>query len=409
VSIPDPGHVPALRLPRVRREVLDGGLAAIAARRRGVPMIEVRLRIPIPTQTMAGHGAKRVLARTLLSGTRRRSDTEIAAEVQETGGSLSVGAGADAVAIAGSALAGRFDELLAVVGDVLAGAAYPRARVRNQRDRLAQELVINRSNPQTLVRDALARRMYGTHPYGLGLPTATAVARAGSQTLRALHARSVVPDGATLTMVGDIRPAAAIEAAAAALAGWRGGEAGPTVPAPEPPKPGPITVVHRPGAVQTNIRLGAPAPARTHPDYPALTLAELVFGGYFGSRLSANIREDKGYSYSPRSAVDHRRAASRSVITANVAAAVTAPALVEILFQTQAGLAGQISRLVGAGLDERFLRDHPRDLDRVTPERALAAAQTWLRPADFAIVLLGDADVIRPHLEALGEVLVVDR
>ena len=125
------------------------------------------------------------------------------------------------------------------------------------------------------------------------------------------------------------------------------------------------------------------------------------------------------------------------MVSANVAAEVTAPALVEILYelgrvttlavgndelerarryrsgtlmmsvQTQAGLASQISRLTGAGLDERYLRDHPRALDRITPEDALLAARSWLRPDDFRIVLLGDARVIRPQVEALGDVQVV--
>ncbi len=439
MTIPEPQLFPSIRLPRVTRRALDSGLAVAAVRRPGVPMVEIRLRIPIATRTMGDNGVKRVLARTLLSGTTRRDDGEIADEVQAAGGSLGVSADSDAVTISGSALRSHLPDLLAVVGDVLTGAAFPRARVRNQRDRLAQELVIKRSDPQTVVGDALARRMYPSHPYGLGLPTATALARAGSKAVRLLRDRSLHPAAASLVLVGDVAPARAIDMAAVALAGWRGGSGGNPVPAPPGSATGPITIIDRPGAVQTNIRLGARAPMRADPDYPALALAELVYGGYFGSRLSANVREDKGYSYSPTSGVRHRRSASTLTIAANVASEVTGAALVEILYelgrittlpigedelerarryrsgvlmmsiQTQAGLAGQISRLAGAGLDERYLRDLPKALGKVTTTDALAAARVWLRPTSLAVLMLGDASRIRPQVEPLGEVEVVGR
>ena len=97
--------------------------------------------------------------------------------------------------------------------------------------------------------------------------------------------------------------------------------------------PAPILLVDRPGAVQTNIRMGGPAIARTDPQYPALALAVTVFGGYFTSRLNDNIREQKGYTYGAHARVEHRRVAAQLSISADVGKDVTAASLVEIDYE----------------------------------------------------------------------------
>ena len=192
-------------------------------------------------------------------------------------------------------------------------------------------------------------------------------------------------------------------------------------------------LLDRPGAVQTTIRFGGAAPSRTDDGYAAAILGNLVFGGYFSSRWVSNIREDKGYTYSPHSAIDHPPAGSRLVAGADVATAVTAPALLETLYElgriatvpvgqaeldqarryaigtlalstaSQAGLAGLISQLAGAGLGVEFLRDHPRALEKVTVEDVLEAGARWFAPSVLTPVLVGDTAVIADSLRTLVE------
>jgi predicted Zn-dependent peptidase len=236
-----------------------------------------------------------------------------------------------------------------------------------------------------------------------------------------------------LILVGDVPTGRALDLAEAALASWEGGGGKPGLPAPAFSTPGPTLLVDRPGSVQTTIRMGGPAIGRTHPDYPKLALANLVFGGYFVSRLVDNIREKRGYTYSPGSGVTQNRVASFFSVSADVGIEVTAPALVEIDYelrrmlagpidesellsakrylsgtlsmsiQTQAGLAGYLSTLAVSGLPVEYLRDFPAAVDALTEDDVIEASREYLDPRRLETVLVGDASVIQRHVEALGD------
>jgi predicted Zn-dependent peptidase len=204
-----------------------------------------------------------------------------------------------------------------------------------------------------------------------------------------------------------------------------------------PSAPGALQVVDRPGAVQSNLRLGGPAPSRTDPDLPAVRLANMVYGGYFSSRLVENIRERRGYSYSPRSSVDHLAAASSFLVEADVATEVTGPAFLETWYElgrmalapvneeeldgarryvlgsmalstaTHAGLASTLSALAGSGLPPQWLAEHQQALARVTVEEVQEAARRVLQPAGLTAVVVGDAGQVADPLHAFGPVEVV--
>jgi zinc protease len=199
-------------------------------------------------------------------------------------------------------------------------------------------------------------------------------------------------------------------------------------------EPGPLVLVDRPGAVQSNLRLGGPAPRRGDPTYPAAEIANALFGGYFSSRLVTNIREDKGYTYSPYSVIQHAAASSWLTVTADVATEVTAPALVETSYElgrmaslppepeeveatsqylvgsialstaTQSGLADTLLDLLTDGQDVSWLREHPERLAAVTPEQVHDASVPLLGPGGLVTAVVGDADLIEGPLAALGEV-----
>jgi predicted Zn-dependent peptidase len=367
----------------------------------------------------------------MLSGTPDRSRTQLAAALQSLGASLSVNTDADRVAVIGSGLAPELPRLLGLLAEVVRSATYPEDEVEGERDRLVAELGITRSQPSVLAREALLLRLHGGHPYGTELPEPDGVAAVEPGALRWLHGRVISPARAVLTLVGDIDPEAALDAAADALDGWTGG---PPVELPEVPpvRVGGLTLVDRPGAVQTNIRLGGPALPRNDPRFAAQQVANVVFGGYFSSRLVTNIREDKGYTYSPRSGVEHALRTSRLVISADAATEVTAAALLEILYElgrisvlpvgedeleaarqyamgslalstsTSSGLASTLSVLAGSGIGPEYLRDHPAALARVTAEDVLAVAASVLAPSRLVPVLLGDRERVESFVTAIA-------
>jgi zinc protease len=419
------------RLPKVEDTTLPNGLRVLAVRRPGVPLAEVRLRIPFAGpagRRQAQHTARAVLlAETLLLGTERRGAEQIAVDLQALGGSLSASTDSDRLGLGGSVLVSGLPGLLELLAEVLTGAAYGKHEVAGERDRLVQELAIYRSSAGVVAREALLQRLYGSHPYGRDLPEAEEVADVKPSHLRALHEARVAPRGSVLVLVGDLPPAKAVALVEQALGSWTAEGAAATVPPlPEPPA-GPALLLDRPGAVQTTLRAAAPAPARSHPDSAAFVLANLVFGGYFSSRWVANIREDKGYTYSPHAVVEHPPAGSRVVLSADVSTPTTAAALVETWWElgrvatqpvtqeeldqarryavgslalgtsSQAGLASTLAQLVAAGLGVEWLREQPKRLAAVTVDDAHAAAARYLAPQRLTTVLVGDAaQVLEP-------------
>jgi predicted Zn-dependent peptidase len=435
------GATRAAKAPASAERTLANGLRVVAVRKPGVPVVEVRTRLPVAAAGGTGaaaHTARMtVLAETILRGTEQRSAVQIAEQLQRVGGALGAGSDADRFSIGGSALSSGLPVLLDVLADVLASPEFPAREVAGERDRLVQDLTIARTQPGVLASAALARRVYGNHPYASELARVDAVQAVTRAQVRTLHRNRIGPRDGLLVIVGDLTPARMLDAAERALGGWTGA-AGPdrALPPAPPVRPGPIEIADRPGAVQTNIRLAGTSVPRDDPMYSALLLAHTVFGGYFSSRLVANIREDKGFTYSPRSSLDHARAGSTFSVVADVATAVTAPALAETLHEllrittgrvgqdeldaarrysigslalrtaTQAGLATTLAALLPVGLGLEWLRDQPRRLEAVSVDDVLAAAARIMAPARLATVLLGDAAVIADRVAVIGPVEV---
>ena len=429
--VPDLGPTTGLTLPETAERTLANGLIVIAIRRPSVPLVEVRLRIPFARADLPGTS---LLTQTVFSGTSQLSTVDIAATLQSVGGALGAGADPDRLLISGNALVDGLPRLLSVLADVLRDSAYPTDEVGTERDRLVDRIQVAQSQPAHLARVALLKRVYGSHPYAVQTPTPEQVKEVTPAQLLALHAERVHPHDAVLVFVGDIDPERAIDEAEAALGEWTGDGSDVALPPAPDLVPGPLTLVDRPGSVQSSLRLALPGVPRTHPDHAALQLANLVFGGYFSSRWVENIREDKGYTYGPHSLIEHSIAGTVLVVSAEVATEVTGPALLETWYElgrlaslpprqdeldqarqyalgtlqlgmsTQSGLAGLTSTYAGYGLRLPYLAEHARLLERTSLDEVAAAAAKYLAPARGVSVVLGDADRVEAPLAALSTV-----
>ncbi|MBV9593278.1 MAG: insulinase family protein [Actinobacteria bacterium] len=432
--------VPALTAPRRARGlsttdvVLDNGLRVLVVRKPGVPLAEVRLRVPF-LSARSGHSARAaLLADTILTGTQSRDRAALAAAIQALGADLQTGVDADRLLFSGNVLATNLRPLLALLAEIIASAAYRDADVVGERDRLVEKLTIARSRSAVVAAEALARRMYGSHPYASDLPQPEEVRATGAAALRRLHTDLIRPEGSVLVVVGDVSPARVVDQIQAALRDWTGTPPRGRIPALPAIAPGPFEVVHRDGSVQSSLRLGGPALRRSDPRYAALQLANTVFGGYFSSRWTENLREDKGYTYGPHSRLEHNVLGSSLVLDAEVATEVTAPAVLETVYElgrlaslpvtsdeveavrqysigtlalstaTQAGLASTLSGLVGNGLDPSWLQEHPGNLAKVSVEEVSAVAAEFFAPTRLVGVVVGDAGVIS---EPLAKIVAV--
>ena len=430
-TLPDLIPDAKIKLPREAERTLPSGLTVIAIRRPAVPLVELRLRVPFGRAPLA-RGT--LLSQALFTGTGTMSSIDIAAGLQTVGGGLSAGLDPDRLLISGNALASGLDRMLEILAAVLTDPAYPNEEVATERERLVDNIQVAQSQPAHLARTALLKRMYGRHPYAVQTPEPEQVRGVRPAQLRALHADRVRPDGAVLVLVGDINPDKAIDAAEKALGSWTGPGRDGTMPPTPPLEPGPLLLVDRPGSVQSSLRMALPAVPRSDPDYAALQLANMVFGGYFSSRWVENIREDKGYTYGPHTAIEHFLAGSALLVAAEVATEVTGPSLLETLYElgriaslppgedeleqarryalgtlrlgmsTQAGLAGLASMYANFGLRLDYLREHSAALASATREQVAEVAARYLAPSRAITVVLGDADKVEAPLAALTTV-----
>jgi predicted Zn-dependent peptidase len=430
----------AIRVPTIAERTLDNGLYVVAARRSGVPRLEARLFVGTVRDGGVEPSARQaVLAETLLSGTPHRSSVAIAETLQSLGAALDAGADVEWLTVRGSSLSTTAASFLALMGEVVTEASFPSDEVALERLRLAETIQLARSQPEVVANDALAARLYGRHPYGRGTPDPAAVARVSASSLRVAHGARILPRGSVLVLVGDLAPARAVELATSALGRWAGGKprrASDSLESPPTPSTGATVLVHRDGSVQTNIRIGGAAVPRSHPDFGPLVLANLVFGGYFTSRLVDNIRERRGYTYSPHSTIAHHQRASLFAVSADVGTEVTAAALLEIRYelgrmvaapvdqaeldaarryalgslamsvQTQAGLAQFLANAYLHGQDVNWLHDYPRALARVTVEDVHRVAGEYFAPRRMATVLVGDSARVVPQVQGFDELVL---
>jgi predicted Zn-dependent peptidase len=429
--------VPALtepRRPRTLRSteaVLENGLTVVAMRKPGVPIVEVRLRAPFLSAKPHHPAQAQLLAETILTGAAGLDRSDLAAAIQGLGGRLSAGVDADRLVISGNVLAPNLRKLLGVLAKVVLDPAYDKADVATERERLVEKLGMARARPAVVAAEALAVRMFGDHPYARDLAQLDDVAAVTPGQLRALHRSLVRPGGAVLVLVGDVAPGRMIDAAAATLSSWTGRKPHVDVPAlPQPPR-GALRIIDRPGSVQSTLRMGRMAVPRTDPQYAALHLANLIFGGYFTSRWTENLREDKGYTYGPHSRLEHHVLGSTLGLSVEIQSEVTAPGVLETLYElgriaalpvtetevasvqqyavgtlalstaTQAGLASTLAGLFPFGLGIEWIGTFPEQLRAATVEDVSAAAARFFGPAGFTSVIVGDAGDIADGLASL--------
>jgi len=430
---PDAGPLVVPAAPETALVELPGGARVALVARPTVPVVQLRLRIPLPGALLERPAPAMVLGESLLAGAGDRDRAELAAAVEALGGQLSAGVSDDGLAIGGSCLAEHLPTFLGLLCEILVGATYPGAAVVADRSRLAEEIVLAQSQPDVLADEALRRQLYPRHPYGAPLPRPATLRRVSARAVRDLHHSLVTPERALLVLAGALEPGSAEQLVREQLGPWLATPAPGTapLPTPVPPRSGPLRFRDRPGAVQTNLRLARRAPRRESPEWPATALANLAFGGMFSSRLVDSLRERLGYTYSPRSSVSHAAAASHFSITLDVGTEVTAPALVALRHElgkavalgfdeaevegarryalgtlafalsTQAGVATQLVSLLATGSGPDHLSRHAAALAATTRDEVNRAARSLLSPVGLTAVALGDATTTFDALAAV--------
>jgi predicted Zn-dependent peptidase len=431
-DLPPYGTQPAFQAPEVRATKLDNGLMVWLVAQPGLPKVSFRVVVlgGLAADSSDRPGLSELLARTLSQGTKTRSAKQIAEEIQSAGGDLSVGADRDSISVSTSVLSSRTELAVGLLADTLENASFPDGEVALAKRNLSSSLREREAQPGFQANRALARVLFGSGPYSVIAPTQDSLGRMTSDELRQEFARRFRPDQAILVAVGDFDAAKMTEMIREKLGGWRAPTAPPATVNAKPARPArhEVTFVARPNSVQTTLVLAGFGPLRSDPDYEAAEVADAIYGGTFTSRLVTNIREDKGYTYSPGSNLATLRQAAVFRTQADVRNAVTGASLNEILYemnrmattsptdeelsrakryllgieaillQSRSAVAGELADLWLNGLGPDAIASYNRKVSATTAEDVDAVARKYFPASRMTIVAVGEEKVIRDAL-----------
>ena len=431
---------PVIWPPRART-TLSNGLEIVLVESHTIPKFTGQLffRSGNAVTAATAPGLADITATVMRTGTTERTSRQIEEDLRRMGADLSSGAGADTSVVSFGGLVDFSNDLLLLVAELTQQASFPADEFERERRQLVEALRIERATPGFLASERMRKVLFGAHPYGTISPTEAQVENYRLEQLKDFYKQYYRPGNALLVMVGDFSPQAMLAQVENVFASWAEGKVDE---APNPALPElhgrRVYLVHLPGAVQAQIVVGNRAITRKHPDWLRLTLANSIYGGAFNSRLVMNIREQKGYTYSPRSGAHPLRQHGYFTISAAVRNDVVAATLTEMVYEidrmrstavgedeladarnylsglfslglaTQDGLAGQLATSTLERLPEDYLETYRERILGLTAADVLDAAQKYFDSANAQIVVVGDRAQLEAQAALFGPIEVYD-
>lgn len=435
---PAPGPTPPFELPTTTRFKLKNGMQVTLVPYGAVPKSNVSLvvRLGNVDEPAGQTGLTDLAGKLLLQGTANKSAVQVAEAAAQLGGALAVNVREDETSLDIECLGDSTADAVKLVGEVARTPSFPAAELDRLKADVLREVAILRSQPQPLADEAFARALFGSaHPYGRPLPVAKEVEKFTLPQAKEMWTRYVGADRAHLYVVGRFDPDKVRAAIDEAFGTWAKAKA-PARPRPSAKSSKRVFLVDRPGAVQSTVRLGLPVVPPTSPDYIPLVVTNTLLGGSFGSRITANIREKHGYTYSPNSALTFHPATGIWAQTADVTTKDTAAALREVVaevdrlrsepptaeelagFQkyvagtfvlrnsSRAGIVGQLRFVDLYGLPADWLRNYVQRVEALKPADITRIARKYLDPSKMTLVVVGDRAAVQDSLKPFGPLKV---
>ena len=441
VGVPALASERAVTWPKRTSVRLSNGLEVILAESHSIPKFHGELFFRSGNAAVADRapGLADMTATVVRTGTTKRASRQIEEDLRRIGADLSSGAGADTSAISFAGLSEFAEPLLGMVNELAREASFPEGEFERERRQKLEEVKLERTQPGFLASERLRKVLFGAHPYGQVSPNEEQVAAYKREDLQTVYRDFYTPENGILLLVGDFDPQEMRKTAEKVFGNWAGKkpESKPAA-TPSNPRGRRVYLVHVPGALQTQILAGCHAITRKHPDWVKLGLTNSLYGGAFNSRLVMNIREDKGYTYSPRSGVSAMRQHGYFSVSAAVRNDVVAASLTEIFYEmdklrsvlvpepeladaqnylsgvfsmglaTQDGLLSQLSTVALNELPDDYLETYRQKVRALTPQDLLATARKYLDSANMQIVIVGDRAQIEEQAGLFGEVEIYD-
>jgi predicted Zn-dependent peptidase len=440
---PGPGTPRAYTFPAFSRTRLDSGLQVIACHLPGRQVGSARLIMEggIAREPAELAGVATLAARSMTEGTESLDAAAFADAAERLGADISVDAGWDSLQGSVVVPVSRLEPALGLLADAVLHPTFLAEEVTRLRAERLNDIKQEYADPNQRAQITFLPTIYTPDsPYGRPSGgSAATVGRLDRDATEAHYRRYAGPQDATLVVAGDLGGVDVPAIAARLFGTWQGAAPAPgTPPVAEALESTSVTLVARPGAVQSSIVVGHVGVARLVPDFLPITLMVSILGGLFTSRLNLKLREEKGYTYGARAYFDFRRQAGPFGAGTAVATGVTVEAIDDVLteirrlhdegvtpdelalaqdylvgifplaFETPEAISQAIARMVVYGLPEDYFQTYRPAMQAVTVEEANRAAADHLRPDRIAIVTVGDPALEAPLKEAgFGPLTVV--
>jgi zinc protease len=435
---PMPGPTPMLHVPAWTRSTLGNGGELVISERHDLPLVSFTITFSggyNQADPVARRGLADMTAAMMSEGTKTRDGEALAAALQLLGTSVNVRIAGETGTIAFRCIASKFPATLEIVGDMLVNPSFPPEALERLRAQRLVALVQARDDPAAIASRMFPRLVYGdAHPYGQNVTEATLKAITRDD-VAAFHRAYFRPGRALVTVVGDVSAPAARMSIEKALAAWPVGGEKPAFQYPAVPasRASTISLADKPGAAQSTFAIGTTGPPRSTPDYFALQVMNTILGGMFQSRLNANIREEKGYSYGVGSSFAYGKGPGAFWTGGDIVSAKSDAALMEFMKELR-GIRGErpitdeelstakdalTQRLPGTfastqsintaivslwtqGLPDDYYQQYAARIAAVRREDVVRVARQYVDVDHLVIVIVGDRSTIEGPLRATG-------
>jgi predicted Zn-dependent peptidase len=435
---PAAGPAPALHLPAIEKLKLSNGVPVWIVEMHEVPVVGVSLVVATGSadDPPGKFGVASLAMAMLTEGAGARSSLEIADAVDFLGADLDASSGIDSSAVRLHVPAARLAAALPIMADVALRPTFPADELERQRDDRLTGLLQARDDPPTIAALAFARVLYGPeHRFGTAtVGTGTTIAAFTADDLRGFYRSAMRPDNATLLVVGDVTRSTVVPLLETAFGAWKADGPAPvhrTLPTTAERTAREVYIVDKPGAPQTQVRIGSVAVPRSTPDYFPIQVMNTILGGSFSSRLNLNLREEHGYTYGAGSSFDMRATPGPFAATAGVQTDKTSESLTEFFkelnaisetvpadelaraknyvalrfpggFETTADISRRLEELLIYKLPDDYFAKYVQNIQAVTAADVRRVARKYIQAGRFAVVVAGDRATIEPGIRALN-------
>jgi zinc protease len=429
---PPPGGTPKdFVLPEKKISQLPNGVKSQMVQYGNIPKVSVQL--IVKTGNVHEEADEVWLADLaglmLKEGTTTMDFKTISRKVAAMGGDINIGTGADQTYITGSVLSEFAPDLIRIMADMVMNPKFPASEIERLKSDLKRNLSVQRTVPQSLAQEQFFGTIYKDHPYGRIFPTEAMLSSYTIDMVKAFYDKNFGARRTVVYVVGKFDEDATAGAISDSFSTWK---EGPEVSYPpvDQVRTNKVSMINRPSAPQTTIMIGLPTLTPKSDDYVALQVTNTLLGGSFGSRITSNIRENKGYTYSPFSTIANNKGVSVWYEAADVTSEHTGASLQEISneitrLQTEAppqvelegiqkymsgvfvlqnstpnGIIGQLNFIDIHGLDDTYLTNRVKNIYAVTPEKVSQMTKDYFKYEDMTLVLVGDKKLLDKQISA---------